>query len=210
MYVILQDPSKVENPCVLRGAVHSIEDCKEDPWILAYHEFTEFQLLLFYDDVSVADKAIEIAGKENEKAGYIRGMIEMFHCGVGLYIAARRTKKRKYKQHAKKIRAKIKKWKEQGNPNVVYYCTFLDAEQAALEGKHDEAATHYKNAIQFVAKGGYLHHAALFNERYSDFLLRERNDMEEAKYRLEEAIRYYQDWGAFGVVERLKESRLLQ
>mmetsp|Transcript_11394 Transcript_11394/g.27485 ORF Transcript_11394/g.27485 Transcript_11394/m.27485 type:complete len:139 (-) Transcript_11394:916-1332(-) len=138
-------------------------------------------------------------------------MMETFHRAVCLYVAARRTKKRKYKQHARKIRKQIHKWKEAGIPNVVYYCIFLDADDAALRGKHDEADGYYKEAIQFVARSGYLHHAALFNEMYSDYLFRERNDKDEANYLREEAIRYYEDWGAHGKVDKLlKESSFIQ
>ena len=114
-----------------------------------------------------------------------------------------------YKHHAKRIRKAIHKWKSAGNPNAVYYCIFLDAEHAALQGKRAEAETQYKKAIQFAGRSGYLHHAALFNELYSDYLLREHNDTDEARYRLEEAIKYYQDWGALGKVEMLQKSSLL-
>ncbi|KAL3934394.1 MAG: hypothetical protein SGBAC_009883 [Bacillariaceae sp.] len=135
-------------------------------------------------------------------------MQETFHRAISLYVAARRTKKGKYKKHAKKIHKTIRNWKKEGVPNVVYYCIFLDAEKAALAGKHEEAETQYQKAIQFVGRSGYLHHAALFNELYSDFLLREKKNEDEARYRLGEAIRYYDDWGAGGVVARLKKSSL--
>jgi hypothetical protein len=50
-----------------------------------------------------------------------------------------------------------------------------------------------------------MHHAALCNERYADFLLQELSDEEEAKYRMEEAIRFYEEWGAVGKVGMLKK-----
>lgn len=213
MWIILQDAMKVEDPCVLKGEVHDMEKINEaeDPIVVAFHDMAEFQLLLFFDDPSAANRAIEVGDQLMKvSVGYIPVMIETFHRGISLHVAARRTKRRKYKQHAKNIRKTIHKWKKQGNPNVVYYCMFLDAEDAALRGKHDEAETLYKEAIQFVAKSGYLHHAGLFNALYADFLWRERNDTDEAKYRLEEAMRYYKDWGAHSVVEQLKKSNLMK
>ncbi|CAJ1927504.1 unnamed protein product [Cylindrotheca closterium] len=188
-----------------------IEACAGDPFISAVHNYVECQLLLFFDDPSAADRAIsgaEVFSKTSP--GVFQIMIETFHRAISLQLAARRTKKRKYKQHATKIRKQIHKWKKEGVVNVVYYCIFLDAEHAALEGKYEEAESHYKKAIQFVARSGYLHHAGLFNELYSDFLLRERNDKKEARYHLQEAIRYYNDWGALGVVERLRKSSLFE
>lgn len=194
---------------MLKGEVHSIEECEGDPATMGWHGFAEFQLVHFYNDPKAADKAIKNIGALGKKVpGYFSIMIDTFHNGVTLYAAARRTKKRKYKKHAIKIRKQINKWKKVGNPNVVYYCIFLDAMHAALEGKYDEAESLYKRAIQFVARSGYLHHAALFNEIYSDFLLQERNDREEAKYRLLESIRHYESWGAMGKVARLRESSL--
>lgn len=208
--MILQNPQQDHHPFKLTGELHSIEACAGDPFISAVHNVMECHLLLFYDDPSAADRAISGADVHSKAApGAFDHMQETFHRAISLYVAARRTRTRKYKRHAKKIRKTIHNWKREGIPNVVYYCIFLDAENAALEGNHDEAERHYKNAIQFVCRSGYLHHAALFNELYSDFLLREMNDKDEAGYRLEEAIRYYKDWGAMGVVARLRKSSLL-
>ncbi|KAL3938764.1 MAG: hypothetical protein SGBAC_006392 [Bacillariaceae sp.] len=106
------------------------------------------------------------------------------------------------KKHAKKIRKTIQKWKKAEIPNVVYYCTFLGAEDVALHGKLFLAD--YKEAIQFVANSGYHQHEGLFSELYSDYLLRERGDNNEAKYRLKS------DWGALRKVEKPTESNILQ
>jgi hypothetical protein len=46
------------------------------------------------------------------------------------------------------------------------------------------------------------------NDSGRSILFRERNDKDEARYRLELAIRYYEDWGALAVVGRLKKSTL--
>ncbi|CAJ1947191.1 unnamed protein product [Cylindrotheca closterium] len=211
MWIILQNPQPNGYAISLKGEIHSIEACAGDPFLLAVHDYIECQLLLFYDDPSAADRAISGAKVFSKiSPGVPDVMIETFHRGICLYVAARRTMKRKYKQHAIKIRKQIHKWKKDGVVNVVDYCIFLDAEHAALEGKYEEAESHYKKAIQFVARSGHLHHAGLFNELYSDFLWRERNDKEEARYHLQEAMRYYNDWGAYGVVERLRKSRLLE
>jgi len=45
----------------------------------------------------------------------------------------------------------------------------------------------------------------LANERYADLLVR-GGEEEEARYRLEEAVKYYSEWGAMKKVELLKSS----
>ncbi|CAJ1938942.1 unnamed protein product [Cylindrotheca closterium] len=211
MFLNLRDPQQAQDPLKIKGEVLDVENLKQvDTFISVVHERTEAVLLIFYDSASAADRSIDNAGMmEKHAAGTYECMLDAFHRALSLYVAARRMKQRKYKQHAKKTRKQIYKWKRKGIPNVVYFCMFLDAEHAALAGKHAKAKKHYLEAIQFVAKSGFLQHAALFNELYSDYLLRERNDRDEAKYRLEEAIRYYEDWGALGKVKKLKESPLL-
>ncbi|KAL3937754.1 MAG: hypothetical protein SGBAC_007200 [Bacillariaceae sp.] len=211
MFLILQNQQQPDqHPIEMKGDVHSIEDCGGDPFLSGVHNYLECQLLLFYNDPSAADRAISGAEVLSKAApGIFDIMQETFHRAISLYVAARRTKKRKYKKHAKKLRKTIRKWKQEGVPNVIYYCIFLEAENSALEGNHADAETHYKKAIQFVSRSGRVHHAALFNELYSDFLFRERNDKDEARYRIEQAIRYYEDWGALGVVARLRKSSLL-
>lgn len=83
-----------------------------------------------------------------------------------------------------------------------HYEKLLDAENYAIRGKYIKAETNYQEAIKLAAKTGHLHHAGLFNERYAD-LLQIMKDGNEAVYRLEEAIRWYTEWGATLKVELL-------
>lgn len=164
------------------------------------------ELMVFYDIEKLAKRAVK-GDTVYEKCfpGFYSIMLETFHRGVALYAMARKTNKYKYKRQAKKIRKKINQWQKAGNPNVSHFVTFLDAEQAALNKKYDLAEDNYSKAIVTVARCGYLNHAALFNERYADFLMTVRNDEGEAMYRWREAIRYYKDWGAHGKANHLEE-----
>ena len=90
-----------------------------------------------------------------------------------------------------------------GNPNVKHMHEFTVAEQAALDKKYARAHAAYKRAIVSAARSGHLHHAALLNERYADFLERDILDKEEYRYRMREAIRFYREWGADSKVEML-------
>jgi predicted ATPase len=164
------------------------------------------ELLIFTDFEAAANRAIQGGDKFSKLApGIFLGMIETFHRAVALYAMARKTKKRKYKVQANKITKTIEKWVKCGNPNVRHYHLLLSAERAALSKKYDAAEVNYKEAIVLAARTGHMHHAALCNERYADFLLQELSDEEEAKYRMEEAIRFYEEWGAVGKVEMLEK-----
>ncbi|KAL3941131.1 MAG: hypothetical protein SGBAC_004470 [Bacillariaceae sp.] len=186
------------DPCQLEGEILTLPEengTSKAFWGIVH--FAECQLLLFHDHPSLPERAIKERGKFAKRcAGSPTNMIETFHRGVSLYREARRTRKRRYKHHANSVRKTLKKWQKAGNPNMTYYCLFLDAEQAALEGSYDKAKELYSKSILLVSRSGILHHAALLNERYADFLLHVCNDKSEAMYRLEQAIQYYKDWGA--------------
>ncbi|KAL3941298.1 MAG: hypothetical protein SGBAC_004321 [Bacillariaceae sp.] len=134
------------------------------------------------------------------------GVFESFLRGVALFAMARKTRKTKYRKSATKILTLMTKLMKQGNPNAQPYYTLLSAEQAALIKDTKQAKKLYQETIVYAARTGQLNHAALSNERYSDFLLNELHDSQEAQYRMDEAIRYYKDWGAYAKVDRLKGS----
>mmetsp|Transcript_12853 Transcript_12853/g.18977 ORF Transcript_12853/g.18977 Transcript_12853/m.18977 type:complete len:125 (-) Transcript_12853:49-423(-) len=92
------------------------------------------------------------------------------------------------------------------NPNVLHYVSLLNAEKAALNQKKnqdDDVRKLYNDAISMSARGGYVHDAALAQERFADYLLCCVGDFHEARYHIEGAIQRYTNWGAMGVVEHL-------
>lgn len=131
---------------------------------------------------------------------------EVFLSGVALYAMARKTKKWRYKRAAKQTLAKMDRWFQSGNPNVHAYYYMLQAEQAASRNNHKDAESFYKEAVVAAARTGQLHVAGLSSERYADFLLTEKKDLEESLYQKEQAIRFYLAWGANAVVERIRDS----
>jgi len=197
------------NETRLEGNIFSSEyDTETNPAHLSFVHFAEGELLLFngeYEDA--AKRALEV-GESYEKLlpNGLWKFIELFHRAVPLYAAARLTNKKKYKRAAKKLLNEVKKWADTGNPNVQYYLMFLTAEQLALEKAYDAAEQKYEEAIETVTAAGHLHHIALINERYADYLS-ERSMIEKSKAKLSDAIHYYQEWGAWAKAGKL-ESRL--
>ncbi|KAL3928248.1 MAG: hypothetical protein SGBAC_012732, partial [Bacillariaceae sp.] len=163
---------------------------------LATIHFAEGELLAF-SNLETLDTKRAVESEEKyaklSPANFL-GIIEAFHRGVALYAMARKTKKKKYRAAGAKIRKRVQAWTEAGNASVTHYQLLLNAEHASLDDKNDEARKLYLDAITFAARTGQLHHAALCNERYADFLTDHSPDEEEAKYRLTEAIRYYKEW----------------
>jgi hypothetical protein len=168
--------------------------------------FAAAELLIFNGEFEAAAESALKRGDAYAKAlpSHPTVMLETFHRGVALYAMALRTKERKYKKHAKRIKKTIEEWTKGGNPNVKHYLCFLNAEQAAMDNRYNVTEEFYQDAIRLAARSGHLHHAALFSERYSNFLLETgAGDKREVKYRLEDAIRFYAAWGADGKVQRL-------
>ncbi|CAB9513687.1 Transcriptional regulator [Seminavis robusta] len=131
-------------------------------------------------------------------------MPETFARGVSLYAMAIETKSRRYKHHARKVHATIRKWREAGNPNVIGYEKHLDAEDAVLRGKFDMAISLYHSAKAISSRSGLVQDAALAAERCGEMLLLQQSPVDAAPL-LEEALSLYRIWGAHA-----KAAQLLQ
>ncbi|KAL3931247.1 MAG: hypothetical protein SGBAC_011395 [Bacillariaceae sp.] len=196
-----------KNASQLEGKIFSAQNFKgTDPVALAFVHLVQGELLLFFDIKQAAERALQCGDKfvDDAPAMFI-GVMETFHRAVALYAMARRTKKRKYRKLAKALRKRIAKFLDAGNPNVKHYEIFLNAEQAALDNRNELADTRYRRAIVYAARTGHLHHTALFNERYAEFLNAVKDDEYETKNRTNEAIRFYREWGAFAKASELSK-----
>mmetsp|Transcript_33625 Transcript_33625/g.81470 ORF Transcript_33625/g.81470 Transcript_33625/m.81470 type:complete len:1082 (-) Transcript_33625:65-3310(-) len=191
----------------LNGEVFNSSHVKEERSHKLAKHLAEGELMLFSSNYSnAADRALKYKDRfEKKMPTFFQGMIETFHRGVSLYAMAHQTKKRRYISSANSVRKTIGKWVKKGNPNVVYYYAFLCAEHFALKQQAAKAEEKYQKAILFAARSGILHHAALFNERYADFLVGCNRDKDEIEYRLKESTRYYEEWGAKGKVQQLRK-----
>lgn len=210
MILNLSDPS-CENPTVHLGKIYSDrrEDHKGNLVHLADKLVAEGELVFWHEDYEVsAQRALKV-GETHAKIGpaIFLNQIESFHRAAALYAAAIKTKKRKYRSAANKIRKRLGKLVQYGNTTVHYYHMFLTAEQLSLEKRVREAQMKYEQAIMVVGRLGHLHHLGLLNERYSDFLSRDLSLEKESRFHLEKAIGYYMEWGAVHKVQAL-ESRL--
>ena len=122
--------------------------------------------------------------------------VDPFYRAISLFGMAKMMKKRKYKRHARNARKIIKSYVKKGNPNVRHLEAFLDAEDAALRGKNQQAMKHYESAVFMATRGGFVHEAALANEHFGRFLYEEMDDGQSASFHLHQAIRLYSEWGS--------------
>ena len=104
-----------------------------------------------------------------------------------------------------RVKKQVAKWAKAGDPNIQHYHLLLNAEVAVLEKRFAKADALYKQAISRAARIGHLHHAALFHERFAEYRLEVLGDKDDGKYHMEQAIRYYTEWGAVGKAEKLKK-----
>ncbi|CAJ1932398.1 unnamed protein product [Cylindrotheca closterium] len=192
----------------LDGSVYSKKEYPKaaSPHLGAAH-FMEGELIFFSSFLTAAERAIEY-GDLHEKLSpaIFTGMLEKFHRGVALYAMTRQLRKRRYRKRAYKIRKVIKQWVEDGNPNVIHYDLLLDAEHASLHKKtYDEADEFYQKAIKAATELNHPMHQGLFHERYADFLLRIQWNKDGAIHHFSKSIQYYDEWGAVGKVQQLKQ-----
>lgn len=186
----------VDNELVLEGQALKHGQGSESKAAKVLQAYFRSDLYLFFGQYKrAAESALERGEEFPEVIGGAMMMIETFHRAVALYAMARKTRASKYLKPANKLRDRISKWAK-GNPNVVHYDHFLQAEHAAIKRKYKTAKDHYEVAIKLAARTGHLHHAGLFNERFADMLEIDLMDGEEALYRLQESVRWYAQWGA--------------
>ncbi|CAJ1943341.1 unnamed protein product [Cylindrotheca closterium] len=206
------------NPKKLKGTIFDAETfVPERPAQRGFIELAKLELFVFLGDYEqAAELALDAGGVAKGAPGHFLGMIEIFHRGVALYAMARKTKKRKFIKAADNIKSTVDKWAEQKNPNTQHYIMLLNAEQASLQKtKHTQADDQYRKAIALAARTGHIHQAALFNERYADFLFHRKTKTEHeyeafqdlAEHHANEAIRLYRNWGAFAKVHMLEKER---
>ena len=129
--------------------------------------------------------------------------LELLSKGLSCYAMARTTRKGKYKREAMAIHRHIKKWVAKGNPNVIHYNMLFDAEKEALCGRKKAAVEMYEKVIIMSARGGLLLEAGLASERLACLLL-DHKEHDDARFRLQEACKYYTDLGVVNKVQLLK------
>lgn len=128
-----------------------------------------------------------------------------FTAAVSFFAAFQETQERKYIKAALKLSKQLKKLQKQNYSNVRDYVNFLDAEvEASTKRKEPATRRLYEQVISQNARNGRIHDAGLASERMGDYYKIVMKDTNEAKYRYEQAIKFYEEWGAKATVRLIR------
>lgn len=134
--------------------------------------------------------------------------LDVSFLGALLYMdLAQATGKNKlYSRKARQQMREIEKWVKKGNVNCLDLLQLLKAEHLSVQRKSTvrEVRHAYNVAIQSSMKCGFIHNAALANERAAKYFLEQHDDMDWAKFYLARAADLYGEWGALGKVHKLE------
>lgn len=200
-----------EDPLVLSGEAMDEEDYEKRASGKSIHLLPILlsHRIILYGFLGAYQKCSELALKVGDLAKDIPGspLVVMCAClnGLSLCHMARQTGKRKYKNGAKKFLGRIKTWLARGNPNLQHWGCLLTAEWEVLRGKKYTAKREYETAIILAARSGFMQDAGLASERYGEFLINELKEQDDGVYRLQQALRYYGEWGANGKVQQVEK-----
>ena len=123
--------------------------------------------------------------------------------GISLVDSYKATKKKTYKKHAKKYMTKLNDYAKKGNPNVQHYKLALEGEMLVLKNKTTEATSRFEKAIALATRFGFIHDAALMNERYGEFLM--ETDAQRGMHHVIVAYTLYTEWGARKKAEMVRD-----
>eukprot|EP00986_Skeletonema_menzelii_P004611 scaffold1587_cov139-Skeletonema_menzelii.AAC.3 len=202
-----------EDPLLLSGSAMVEEEYllmieSSDARVMSFLHLQIFKSFIcnFFGDFEQGAKlALERGDEYEKKNGSPLAMVDFLHQGISLYTMARRTKEKRYIKAAKKVKKKVAQWVKKGNINAVHYVPFLEAEEAALEGRSDSATKFYSKAITLAARSGFQQNAALASERFAEYLLLDLKENDKAAQYFQDSIKYYSGWGSDYKAEMLKK-----
>jgi hypothetical protein len=197
---------KSPDPCVLTGFAMDQEEmtrictAERDRTTLGMMQGLKMQLLTIFGRYEEGSNfAISVGNKlADQIPGSTMTAVDPFFRAVSLYEMAGKNshKTRKYLHHAIKAHTVLSTYVKKGNPNLHHMKQLLDAKKASLNPKKFHIAmSNFEGAAVMASRAGFLHDAALINERFSVFLLNCMKDEENAAFRMHQAIRLYHEWG---------------
>jgi predicted ATPase len=123
----------------------------------------------------------------------------------------KRSHKLRYMRIFRKHYKQIQYWVSKGNPNAVHLLALLDAEKLTtrkIRKVHpDTIRTAFDSAISMATSGGFVHDAALANDRAGQYFARITTDGATdgwASHYLSNAVQLYLEWGAIACVRGLE------
>ena len=180
---------------------------KKDDFLQALIRVVQMYTLCYLGD---HNQVAEIYMAWGEKSMSIRAGLysstEVLFCGgLSCFTMARKSgrKRGQYQKYGLGALSKLKAWVKKGRQNCAAHSEFLEAELYVLRKKKNKAIEAFGKVILLAGRSGILQLQALANERLAEYLLSMHED-DDAKYRLEEALKLYTEWGAMTKVLQLE------
>ena len=184
----------------------------KDNLLMAFVFGTKISLCMYWGEFQAgADIALQwLKIILREQPGQITCKSGTFHGGVCAFAASHYHNNKgaslsssKYKRFARQCLKRLSGWMEKGDPNVIQQVLILRAEEAWMSGRIKTAVDNFERGIAVAGRSGWIHEQALANERLAS-LWKDQGNLDNANYRLSEAIRLYKEWGALAKVQALQ------
>ena len=132
------------------------------------------------------------------------------HEALGLYLeglaafgAARRTKRPEQVKRANHAMRMLGRLAKQNPSSCLAKHILLEAEHAALSGKHTMAKEKYSHAISMAARYKSHYELAFANQAAADFYIVDMYDTGTGQHYLKEACKAYEAWGGLAAISHL-------
>ncbi|MCB0656772.1 MAG: AAA family ATPase [Saprospiraceae bacterium] len=188
-----------------------LQQCEEQQATVGYFMYWYCKIILYYLQGKY-DKILPLVAKINEIKHILQGTI--FEVDIVLYhslalIENLSTGPAEHEaEHNNTLETNLqllKVWAENAPENFRHKYLLVEAEKAAkLTNDQSQATVHYDTAIKAANNHKYLRDEGLINELAARFYL--KNDrVKIARAYMNDAIRCYSEWGAYGIIKHLKE-----
>ena len=208
-----------DDPLVLSGEALDQEEFLRDaeerciPTATQKVYLMRLQLAYYFGDINLASKMLEACEKLMATiTAHMVYEVYTFFRGLIYLEQARRTKRRKFKKKARSAITKMEKWVNDRGVNCVHKLWLLEAEYATLGGakgsRREKIRSAYDSSISTASRAGFLHDAALANERAGIWFQTLGDNFWASSY-LSRAYELYREWGAEAKADQLNRSRNL-
>ncbi|MBK7002324.1 MAG: AAA family ATPase [Rhodoferax sp.] len=195
------------NPSLAAVAEYAAENTKNSSCLFYIHISSSFYELLLGDFPQAAAYR-QKARKHVLAAVGMPLLTEYFFLNILITLAeeaelALPTRDKKRWKRLQNDLQKLQGWGKQCPQNFAHKYLLAAAEIARVEGRREQAADLYDQAIETAHKNGFIHHQSLANEWAARFYL-QCGKAKIARVYLEEASYLYAKWGAHAKVKHLE------
>lgn len=209
---ILNLLGRSEDPLILTGEAMNQDEFLQNaeekgiPTAIQKVFLVRMQLAYYFGDIDLALEMLESCDKlmATVKAHMVFEVYTFF-CGLIYLGQAQKKRKQYYMKKAQGMTKRLKTWVKDGAVNCVHKLWLLEAEYSVLKGgkrgQNEKIRRLYDTAISTASRSGFIHDAALANERAGAWSLSQDDEFWASSY-LSRAHELYLEWGASAKVDQ--------